>query len=178
MTRGRWAPMRTVAWALGEATAVSSEITTLTLAALDDAAAPRTVALPGTRRHDPRVGVLTEWGSRVIAARVAAQLAAGAERTTLLAYGGQAPPGGAKAQASVCNALRDVLDAAGLAAESDVRPSSLRHWAGRSAYDSGARIETVARLLGHRSLDAAAEDIALSWREQSDAPDAAAGVAR
>jgi hypothetical protein len=50
-----------------------------------------------------------------------------------------------------------------------VRPSSLRHWAGRTAYDAGSPIEAVARLLGHRSLDATAEDIALTWRDGSPA---------
>ena len=164
LTRGRWATMRATAWALGEATAVSSEITAISIADLDDPTSPRCVRLPGTTRHDPRTGTLSDWGSQVIAARATALRASGATTTTLLAYGGQAPPGGAKAQASVCNALREVLDTAGLADESDVRPGSLRHWAGRRAYDNGAPIEAVARLLGHRSLDGTAEDIALNWR--------------
>ena len=162
--RGRGGRRHAVAWALGEATAVSSEITAVTVADLDDPDAPRRVRLPGTRRHAPRVGVLTDWGSVVLARRVAELREVGGDGATLLAYGGAAPPGGAKAQASVCNALREVLYAAGLAAETDVRPTSLRHWAGRVAYDRGAPIEEVARLLGHRSLDAAAEDIALDWR--------------
>jgi integrase len=164
MTAGRSAGMRTVAWALGEATAVSSEITAVRLRDLDDPRSPSTVWLPGTRRHDPRTAALTVWGARMIAARADLLRANDAGPDALLAYGGAAPPGGAKAQASVCNALRDVLDAAGLAAEPDVRPSSLRHWAGRRAYDTGLPVEAVARLLGHRSLDATAEDIALDWR--------------
>jgi integrase len=164
LTRGRWSSMRATAWALGEATAVSSEISAITVADLDDPHAPRCVELPGTTRHDPRIGLLSDWGRRVITARATALRNAGANSATLLAYGGNAPPGGAKAQASVCNALRVVLDAAGLAREPDVRPSSLRHWVGRTAYDSGTPIDAVARLLGHRSLDATAEDIALTWR--------------
>ena len=67
-------------------------------------------------------------------------------------------------QASVCNALGAVLDLAGLAVEPDVRPASLRHWAGRELFDAGASIQEVARRLGARSLDTAAEDIALDWR--------------
>jgi len=160
---GARSQMQAVAWALAEATAVSSEITAITIADLDNPAAPCRVRLPGTRRHDPRQGQLSAWGAGVLTHRVAALAGAGGSGATLLAYGGAAPPGGAKAQASVCNALRAVLDTAGLAAESDVRPGSLRHWAGRRAYDDGASIEAVARMLGHRSLDAAAEDIALTW---------------
>lgn len=164
MTRGVFASARAVAWALGEAGAVSSEITSIRLTDLDNPATPTLVRLPGTRRHDARAGSLTSWGARIVASRAAGLSAAGAAGSTLLAYGGAAPTGGAKAQASICNALREVLLAAGLGGEADVRPSSLRHWAGRAAYDAGAPIEAVARMLGHRSLDATAEDIALTWR--------------
>lgn len=155
---------RAVASALAEATAVSSEITTIRLSDLDDPDAPTSVALPGTRRHDPRTGQLSEWGRTCLRQHtLVSRLQPGAD--PLLAYGGAAPPGGAKAQASVCNAIRDVLDAAGLGDETDVRPASVRNWAGRRAYDTGIGIEQVATMLGCRSLDAAAEDIALSWRQ-------------
>jgi integrase/recombinase XerC len=53
MTAQRSAPMRSVAWALGEATAISSEITTVRLVDVDDPRNPGWVRLPGTRRHDP-----------------------------------------------------------------------------------------------------------------------------
>jgi integrase/recombinase XerC len=164
LTAGRGAPLRVAAWALGEATAVSSEITAITLADLDDPIAPSAVRLPGTRRHDPRMAELTPWGATALTAHAARLRAGGAGPGTLLAYGGAALPGGAKAQASICNALREVLHTAGLSAEPDVRPASLRHWAARTAYDAGRPIQDVARLLGLRSLDAAAEDIALTWR--------------
>ncbi len=160
----RAASMRATAWALGEATAVSAEITAVRVADLDDAHEPHGVTLPGTRRVRARRAELTDWGSLVLARRALELGWRNLGPETLLAYGGAAPAGGAKAQASVCNALRDVLDAAGLAGEADVRPASLRHWAGRTAYDAGTPIEQVANLLGHRSLDATAEDIALDWR--------------
>ena len=163
-SRQRAASMRATAWALGEATAVSAEITAVRVADLDDAHEPRWVALPGTCRVRAREAELTDWGSLVLARRALELGWRNLGPETLLAYGGAAPSGGAKAQASVCNALRDVLDAAGLADEPDVRPASLRHWAGRTAYDAGAPIEHVANALGHRSLDATAEDIALDWQ--------------
>lgn len=166
-TPGRRKLMRAVAWSLGEASAVSSEITAVRVRDLDHRdgrSLPTSVTLPGTRRLRPRIVPLTEWGSLMITQRLLdLRRRDRLHPDTLLAYGGLTPPGGAKAQASVCNALRDVLDAAGLAGESDVRPSSLRHWAGRTRYDAGASIQTVAWLMGHRSLDAAAEDIALDW---------------
>lgn len=157
------AAMRATAWALGEAGAVSGEITAVRVADLDDTREPHWVALAGTARVRPRRVEVTEWGSLILARRALQLASRDLGPDALLAYGGAAPVGGAKAQASVCNALRSVLDSAGLASEPDVRPASLRHWAGRSAYDAGASIEQVANTLGHRSLDATAEDIALDW---------------
>jgi integrase/recombinase XerC len=108
--------------------------------------------------------VLSPWGQAVLTRHTHALQAAGADPATLLAYGGAARPGGHVSQASVCNALGAVLDLAGLSGEADVRPASLRHWAGRELFDAGSPIEAVARRLGARSLDTAAEDIALTWR--------------
>lgn len=161
---GRRGWTRASAWALGESGAISSEITQVRISDLDDPEDPTRVRLPGTRRVNPREVPLTGWARQVLTYRVALLKRAGTgEPETLLAYGGAAAPGGAKAQSSVCNALREVMFAAGLGAEVDVRPSSLRHWVGRSAYDAGMPLEQVAVLLGHRSLNPTAADIALDW---------------
>jgi len=161
---GARTPVRAVVWALGETGAVSSEITQVRLQDLDSTTQLTGVQLPGTRRHDPREALLSGWGAQVVGRRSVALLRAGAPGSTLVAYGGAAPAGGAKAQAVICNALREVLDRAGLQQESDIRPASLRNWTGRQLYDQGQAIEQVAAALGHRSLDAAAEDIGLTWR--------------
>lgn len=153
-----------VVWALAEATAVTSEITVLTIADVDDPANPRRVTLPGTLRHDPRTGELSDWGSVILGRHLARLEQAGADASTRLAYGGRARPGGAKAQATACNAVADVMRTCGLHAEPDVRPSSVRGWAGRALLDAGASIAEVARRLGLRSLDAAAQDVAYDWR--------------
>jgi hypothetical protein len=177
LARGAAASARATAWAVGESGAVSSEISTIRIQDLDDPVDPQRVHLPGTRRHDPRTAPVTPWASKILAQRSRQLLDSGADVSTLLAYGGQAPPGGAKAQAAVCNALREVLDAAGLLEEADVRPASLRNWVGRTAYDTGTPIESVARLLGLRTLDSAAEDIALNWRTHHAVPTAGAAGA-
>ena len=105
---GARTPVRAVVWALGETGAVSSEITQVRLQDLDSTAQPTGVHLRGTRRHDPRDGLLSAWGAQVVARRSAALLRAGAPPTVLVAYGGAAHrrsqgAGGHR------NALREVL---------------------------------------------------------------------
>lgn len=155
---------RAVVWALGEATAVSSEISAVRVGDVDDPVAPRWVRLPGTRRHDPRLGELTDWGAAIVARQLELLREHRTGPATLLTYKGTGIPGQAGAQAAVCNALGAVLKYTGLAAEPDVRPASLRNWAGRRLFDAGMPIDQVARRLGCRSLDAAAEDIGHEWR--------------
>ncbi|MDO8107208.1 hypothetical protein Q6348_08370 [Isoptericola sp. b441] len=155
---------RAVAWALAEATAVTSEISQVRLSDLDDPREPRWVTLAGARRADPRLGELTPWGTAIIARHASLLRQAGLPGSTLLTYRGSHNPGQAAAQAAVCNAITHTLHATGLAAEPDVRPASVRNWAGRRLYEGGMPVEHVARRMGLRSLDATAEDIALEWR--------------
>lgn len=155
---------RAVCWALGEATAVTSEISAVRVGDVDDPRAPRWVRLPGTRRHDPRLGELSEWGSAIVGRQLELLAQRRLSPAALLTYRGQGVPGESGAQAAVCNAIANVLAASGLNAEPDVRPSSLRAWAGRRLYDAGMPIEQVARRMGARSLDTVAADIALEWR--------------
>jgi len=155
---------RAVCWALAEATAVTSEITAVRIGDLDNPDTPRWVRLAGTRRHDPRLGELTDWGATIVARQSALLRERRSTPATLLTYRGNGAPGEAVAQASACNAIGAVLDLAGVAREPDVRPASVRNWAGRRLYDAGMPIERVAQRLGARSLDSAAADIDLSWR--------------
>lgn len=156
---------RAVCWALAEATAITSEITQVRVGDIDDQAVPRWVRLAGTKRTRARRGELTEWGSHVIARQLSVLLEARAGSHTLLTYRGGGVPGQHVAQAAACNAIGEVLRAASLSDEPDVRPASVRNWAGRTLYDGGMPIERVALRMGARSLDAVAEDIALTWWE-------------
>ena len=155
---------RAVAWALGETTAVTSEMTAVRVNDLDDLANPRWIHLKGSARHDERLGELTDWGGTIVARQVALLRERGHPASTLLLYRGRGEPGRHVAQASACNTIADVLQAAGLNTEPDIRPGSLRNWAGRHLYDEGLPLEQVARRMGCRSLDTTAEDIALTWR--------------
>lgn len=155
---------RAVVWALAEATAITSEISAVRICDVDDAADPRWVELPGTRRTDARVGELTDWGATIVRRHLEHLTAQGAKATTLLTYRGKGIPGQATAQAAVSNVVAAVLDSAGLSDQPDVRPGSVRNWAGRRLYDQGMPLERVARRMGARTLDTCAEDIALEWR--------------
>lgn len=162
--------LRAGAWALAEATAVTSEISAARCGDVDDPESPRWVRLHGTRRHDPRQGELTEWGSQIIARLLRQHAATGGHPGTLLVYRGAAVPGQAVAQASANNAVTAVLELAGLNDQDDVRPGSVRNWAGRRLYEQGLPLERVAVRLGCRSLDTCAEDVGLDWRSGGSRP--------
>jgi hypothetical protein len=157
-----------VVLALAEATAVTSEITHVRIRDVDDGEHPRTVKLAGTARHRPRLGQLTPWGSQVINRRIQQLQEGDADEMTLLAYGGLAPLGGAKAQASICNALGELIQSVGLDDQEGIRPGSIRAWAGRAIFESGG-IAAAAIALGLSSLDQSAHVINYSWQSSASA---------
>lgn len=161
---------RAVSWALGEATATTSEIGAIRLGDLldvttpsADETAPLRVRIAPSRRHAGRTAELTAWGSVVLRRHARQLLDARAAPDTLLAYGGTGAPGAHHAQASVCTNLTRVLQLAGID-DPAVRARSLRGWAGQRLYAGGLPIEQVAVRLGCSSLDAAAAEIGLTWK--------------
>lgn len=139
--------------AIAEAGAVTTEIAAVTRTDVNLDAG--TVALPGARHAVARTVPLTEWG--------AAQLARRARCTDgALTYNGSGV--GNAAQASVSVALRRMFHTAGFGAEHDLNLGSVRAWAGRRAFNGTGRIDDAARVLGCRSLDAAARLIGWEWR--------------
>jgi site-specific recombinase XerD len=151
---------RPTAWALAEATAATSEIPTIRHRDLLLTRDGLAVGLPGTRRLRPRTIALTEWGQTIVTQRLD-ELSD--DLDDLLCYSGSAPARSVARHAAACTLIAAVLSKAGLDREPDVRPASVRHWRARSAFDGGASIETVANLLGHRSLDEAATAVAHDW---------------
>ena len=123
---------------------------------LDCADGPR-VWLHSSRKRDDRWGYLDDWCAAQLERRASAL-----KGTRNLIYNGNGSE--FSRQASCCNALRDVFIRAGLDAEPDIRPNSLAAWAGVLALQETDSIEGVARRLGFRSLDAAAEFISYDWR--------------
>jgi integrase len=148
------------AWALGEATARTSELPHLRVSDVDVDLGR--VWLHGASKLDPRWGVLTPWGLRQLAARTDAL--GGTEIDAFIVYQGDGS--GDSRQASACEAISTVLKRAGLGSAPDLGPGSVAAWAGVSAFTKGNSIQVVARILGVRSLDQASRLIGWAWDER------------
>lgn len=143
--------------ALAEAGAVTTEIGRVYREHVDLEAG--TVRLGPSRHACERTVPLTEWGGVQLERRIAALTPADVP----LAYAGGGRRG--NAQASISTTLRQLFTRAGLTGEPDLALSSVRAWAGRRAFDASGRIEDAARILGTRTLDAAARIIDWDWRD-------------
>jgi integrase len=150
---------RAAAWALAEATCRSVEIAQIRVA--DVELAGERVWIHGGRTTAPRWGQLSSWGATQLERRI---VTLGSDLETLVVYGGNGDAG--TGQVSACVAIVDVLRRAGLAAEPDVRPSSVAAWAGRRILAESGRIDEVARRLGMSSLDRTARFISFEWQTE------------
>lgn len=70
--------------------------------------------------------------------------------------------------ATISNPLRLVLQRAGLAGESDIKPSSVTYYAAARVFAATGRIEAAARAIGFTSLDSAALAVGFDWRQAGD----------
>lgn len=149
------ATRHSAAWALAEATARTSELPHITTDNLD--LDNSRVWLHGGSKGVARWGLLDEWGVQQLDRR--ARALRGDKRLVYRGGGGEESQ-----QASCCNAINDTLIRAGLGSEPDVRPASVPAWKGRLIYGETNSVEEVARRCGIRSLDTAAQFIALDWQ--------------
>ncbi|CAN5633618.1 hypothetical protein BH10ACT3_BH10ACT3_05020 [soil metagenome] len=145
------------ALALAEATATTREIPLVTVDDIDLAGS--TVQLPGGARVEPRTTELTAWGIGVLTRRL--ELDTDNRLVPVRGDIHRLP-----AQAGTCNLIATLLHSARLRVEPDVRPGSIRAWAGVTAHRRSGRIEHAANQLGLRSLDATAELIAFEWQDR------------
>jgi hypothetical protein len=144
------------AWALGEATAITSELPCITTSDLD--LDNRRVWLHGSNKRVERWATLTDWGVTQLERRARAL-----QNTTHLIYQGTGSE--ESGLASCCTALKDTLVRAGLDGEADVRPNSVAAWATKAMHEQTGRIEDAARAAGIRSLDATATFIGFDWHQ-------------
>ncbi len=135
-----------LAVALAESTATTGEIPQVRWRDVDLAAG--TVALLGATPVRARTVSLSPWGRGVLA-RVRVETSPPEDDFVVSRRGYADPHSG---QAAMANLLTKILDAAGLVGV-DVRPTSIRLWAGVNVLDS-LGVEAAATALGITSLDA------------------------
>jgi integrase/recombinase XerC len=148
------------AWALCEASARCSELPLVRVRDVDLDTAK--IHIAGGAKTAPRWGTLTDWGVVQVARRLARLKPDGTDVPLLCSN----PKSRTSARASAYDAIRTTIERAGLGQEPDVRPNSLVAWRGASALAEGSSIDEVARMLGIRSLDAAASFIGWDWRKE------------
>jgi integrase len=153
------------AWALGEATARTSEIPRVRVADID--LTNSRIWIDGSARTIARWGTLTAWGA-VQVARCIDELGELDPETRLADL---ASSNWESRVSFSSQTLRETLERAGLGSDSRVAPGSLAAWRGRQILEDSGRIEVAARALGVRSLDVAARIMDWQWRDATDLAD-------
>lgn len=147
---------RAPVWALAEAGGHQGEISRVEIEDLD--LARGTVTFRGGSRGDTRCVALTAWGVKAIADYL--RRTGSKTEGELLQIGNSSASGRAS---TVGMTLIAVLKDSGLR-DRDVKPRSIIAWRAKRLFHETGEIEAVARVLGMRSLDAAARLIDYDWR--------------
>jgi integrase/recombinase XerC len=142
--------------ALAEAGATNTEISSLTMSAIDLEAG--TVRLHGTYRTSPRTNPLTEWGNAVLRQR--AHHSQHAEPIVRNADGNAA-------STAVVSQYFDLILSFARVYGRRLTIDSVRYWGARQVYDRTGRVEDATNFLGNVSLNTTAEGIGLDWRSKS-----------
>ncbi|MGA5205192.1 site-specific integrase [Streptomyces variegatus] len=124
------------------------------------------VWMHGSTRTDARWCPLDPWALRILLSRAA--FVARQQRTPEAVSNARlavssAPAPDEQLQARACVALSDLIRRIGLGADPRVKPASLTAYAAVRIFDEAGKIEDVARGLGLRSLDRAADLVGYDW---------------
>ena len=142
--------------ALAEAGATNTEISSLTMSAVDLEAG--TVRLHGTYRTVPRTNPLTEWGLTVLK-----QWAAHSQSDDLVVRNAD----GNAASTAVVSQYFDLILSFARVYGRRLTIDSVRYWGARQVYDRTGRVEDATYFLGNVSLNTTAAGIGLDWRNKS-----------
>lgn len=142
--------------ALAEAGATNTEISSLTMSAVDLDAG--TVRLHGTHRTVPRTNPLTEWGLTVLEQR-----AAHSRSDDLVVRNAD----GNAASTAVVSQYFDLILSFARVYGRRLTIDSVRYWGARQVYDRTGRVEDATYFLGNVSLNTTAAGIGLDWRNKS-----------
>jgi integrase/recombinase XerC len=153
-----------IVWALAECTARVSEIAKVCVRDVD--VDGDRVFIGGSTRTDQRWAPMTPWARLHLARRLAAGRLGAEPDAPLVPWRSRSPK---RPTSAATMAVVEILRRAGIHGEPDVRPGSVVGWAGGRLLREGRSIDQVARALGSRSLDRAAETIGFDWRGESEA---------
>lgn len=155
-----------VVWALAECTARVSEIAHVCVRDVD--VVGDRVFIAGSTRTDQRWAPMTPWAKTHLARRLASGRLGAEPDAPLVPWRSRSPK---RPTNAATMAVVEILRRAGIHEEPDVRPGSVVGWAGGRLLREGRSIDQVARALGSRSLDRAAETIGFDWRGDLEAPE-------
>jgi len=142
--------------ALAEAGATNTEISSLTMSAVDLGAG--TVRLHGTYRTEPRTNPLTEWGLTVLRQRA---IHSQPDDPIVRNADGNA------ASTAVVSQYFDLILSFARVYGRRLTIDSVRYWGARQEYDRTGRVEDATYFLGNVSLNTTAAGIGLDWRHKS-----------
>jgi integrase/recombinase XerC len=142
--------------ALAEAGATNTEISSLTMSAIDLEAG--TVRLHGTYRTSPRTNPLTEWGNAVLRQR-----AHHSQYDDPIVRNAD----GNAASTAVVSQYFDLIHSFARVYGRRLTIDSVRYWGARQVYDRTGRVEDATKFLGNVSLNTTAAGIGLDWRNKS-----------
>lgn len=143
--------------ALLESGATTGEVAKVRVRDVDLALA--TVFLRGNKRRRARTNPLSPWAHAQLRLRIQSLRADSADDDTLLAYGGDEGEDSETPGVSAARAAHQLLVLAELVGEPGVRPGSIPAALGKRVWDTHRGIGLVARVLGLRSINAAAAAI-------------------
>lgn len=149
-----WVTREPAVWALAEVGATGVEIGDATPWAVSGGQ----VWLGGGPKTDPRSVELTGWGALAIGRRLE-------DATGPWLVAGHNSESQHSRRSSALESLRKTMRRAGVVGP-DIEPRSVTAWAGRQILDRTGRVEDVAKGLGLRSLDQAADLIDHHWRDR------------
>jgi len=141
--------------ALAEAGATNTEISSLTMSAIDLEAG--TVRLHGTYRTSPRTNPLTDWGLAVLRQR-----AAHSQPDDPIVRNAD----GNAASTAVVSQYFDLILSFARVYGKRLTIDSVRYWGARQVYDRTGRVEDATYFLGNVSLNTTAAGIGLDWRNK------------
>lgn len=127
----------------------------------------RTIVLSGGAKYRPRVMKLDSWDAQVFAKRIEHVRKESKVSDPYVLVNTESGTIDSRRN-SISTAFDDVYTRAGLADDQQVKPESIRLWAGMEVWNHTNDIIAVANALGINSLDKVANDLRILWKQERE----------